>query len=200
MPEQIEPIDQEVIEEQHEDAAAQLEKMREALKKANREAALSRKRLAELETAEESRKKDEMSELERIRAEKEAAEKRAVDAEERAQQTLIRAAFVAEAAKQGALYPEDVYALADKSGVEVLDDLTVTGVSVAVKALVDTGRVPLAGKASAPRLDAGAGGQDRPSAGQPKLTALELEMAKHMNLSPEAYLKQKAAIAAARSE
>lgn len=178
------------------DVQAELERMRTALKAANRESAERRKRLEELEAQEEARKTAEMTELERARAEKEAAEQRARDADARVTQTLIRSAFVAEAAKAGAVNPEDAYVLADKNGVEVADDGTVTGVAEAVKALVDAGRVPLSGKAPAPSLDGTAGGGDRPRHNAEKLTALEIDLAQKMGLTLEQYQKSKAAIAA----
>ncbi len=181
------------------DYKAELDKVKAALKAANRESADRRKRLEDLEKADAERKTAEMTELDKAKAEAQAAEKRAADAEQRARETLIRAAFVSEAAKAGAAHPEDVYLLADRSAVEVTDDGVVAGVSEAVKALVDAGRVPLAGRQPAPNLDGGAGGGDR-SKGTAKLTPLELELAKKLGLTPESYAKNKAEISARDQE
>jgi hypothetical protein len=170
-----------------------------ALTKANKEAEARRKKLDAIEAAEAARQQAAMTETDRLKAELEAERAKSAQADERARQTLIRAAFVSEAAKAGAAYPEDVHRLADLSGVDVDESGAVTGVTEAVKSLVDAGRIPMAGKTPAPNLDGGAGGNDRP--GQTvKLTPLEMELAKKMGLSAEQYQKSKAASIAARSD
>lgn len=170
------------------DTTAELERTRAALQAANREAADRRKKLEQYEKAEQDRKQAEMTELEKLQAAKEAAEKRAQDAEARATQRLIESAFVAEASRYGAKFPEDAYTLADKSGVTVDDDGKVVGVSEAVKALVSGGRLPM-GTPQAPDLDGGSGG------GQPQtrvtLTAEEEAIAKKMGISPQDYAMSK---------
>ncbi len=172
---------------------AELERTRAALKAANKEAADRRKRLEELEKKETERQQAEMTELDKAKQDAEQARQEAEQARKDARETLIRAAFVSEAAKQGAAYPEDVFRLADASGVEVQEDGTVTGVAEVVKGLVDSGRVPLQGKIPAPNLDGGAGGVDRPG-DQTRLSPLEQDMAKNMRLTAEQYQKQKAVI------
>jgi hypothetical protein len=173
--------------------AAELERMRVALKAANKEAADRRKRLEELEAAEQARKTAEMTELDKARAEAEQARKDIAEARAGARTALIRAAFVAEAAKVGATHPDDVHRLADLAGVDVDESGTVTGVAEAVKSLVDAGRVPLVGRQIAPKLDGGAGGGDR-SQPQVKLTADELEIARKMNITPEKFAANKVAL------
>lgn len=172
--------------------AAELERVKAALKAANKEAAERRKRLEELEAQDEARRKAEMTEAERLKAEVEQAKKEAEQARTDARATLIRAAFVAEAAKVGASHPEDVYRLADISGIEVGADGAVAGVAEQVKALVDAGRVPLTagGRPLAPKLDGGAGGGDR--LGTTKLTEEELRIAKAARMTPEQYAKRRA--------
>jgi hypothetical protein len=78
--------------------------------------------------------------------------------------------------------------------VDVDEDGKVTGVAEAVKTLVDAGRVPMSGKTPAPNLDGGAGGGDRSKA-QVKLSQDELEIARKLQITPEKYAANKAAIA-----
>lgn len=179
-----------------EEREAELTRLRAALKAANSESAERRKKIEKYEQAEAERQQAEMSELEKERKAREEAERRAQAAEESAKQTLVRAAFVAEAARAGVAHPEDVYLLADKSSVTVADDGTVEGVTEAVKVLVDAGRVPLAGRPQAPNLDGGAGGGQRSNGGKSvKLSDDEVETARRMGVSVEKYAAQKAAMA-----
>jgi len=127
------------------------------------------------------------SELEKAQAEAERLKQERDSATAQARNTLIKAQFVAEAAKAGIMHPEDAYALADKSAVSVNDDGNVIGVAEAVKTLVSAGRVPLAQR-NAPGLDAGAGGNDGPSKDK-KLTDEQLKEAQKMGIKPEDYLK-----------
>jgi hypothetical protein len=167
---------------------AELERTRAALKAANAEAADRRKKLDAYEKAEQERKQAEMTELEKLQAAKEEADKRAADAEARANQRLIEAAFVSEASKHGAKFPEDAYALADRSGVAIGEDGKVVGVAEAVKALVAGGRLPM-GTPPAPGLDGGSGSGQPPT--RVTLTAEEETIAKKMGISPEDYAASK---------
>lgn len=178
-----------------EETKLELERTRIALKAANKEAADRRKRLEELEKADAERKQAEMTETDKLKAELETAKADVLKAEARATETLIRSAFIAEAAKANAAHPEDVYLLADKSAVTVDEAGKVDGVAEAVKVLIDAGRVPLSGKPPAPNLDGGAGSGERGNGKAVKLTAEEIETARKMNLSPERFAAQKAAIA-----
>ena len=176
------------------DKDAEMTRLRVALGKANKEAGDRRKRLQELETAEQERQQSEMSETDRLKAELEATRKEAATANERAKDTLIRAAIAVEAAKAGATHPEDVYLLADKSTMEVDKDGNVKGATEAVEALVKAGRILISEQQRlAPGLDGGAGNGDR-SKGGAKLTPEELEMARKMGVSPERASVQKAAL------
>lgn len=104
---------------------------------------------------------------------------------------LIRAAFVAEAATQGAAHPEDAFALADLAGVEIGEGGQVTGVEEAVKVLVAAGRLPMSGRPRAPGLDGGAGGGEPPGGGEPELSDEEREIARKLGLTEEQYQKAK---------
>lgn len=180
--------------------AAELQKTRDALNAANRESASRRKKLEEYEKAEQARaaveqakKEAELSETEKLNRKLAAAEQAREQALQTANQRLLRAAFVAEAAVAGAEFPDDAFRLADTSGVTVDDDGNVSGVKEAVKAIVDSGRLPLKNKRQAPpNLDAGAGnGQRVADQKAAQLTEAELEMARKMRITPEQYAASK---------
>jgi hypothetical protein len=142
-------------------------------------------------------KESQLSEAERIQRQIEEAEEAAKRAQEErdkalaeARSTLIRAEFIAEAGKQGAKHPGDAFSLADLSGVEVNDGV-VEGVEAAVKALIESERLPLRGKPLAPNLDAGAGGAERPGEKPVSLTREELEIASNLKLTPQEYAEWK---------
>lgn len=133
----------------------------------------------------EALKAEQLSELEK-------AQKRATEAEvardralAEANGRLIRAAFVAEAAKAGAAHPEDAFALADLANVAIGDNGAVAGVAEAVKALVDGGRLVMQARAGAPGLDGGAGAGERPKS--KPLTAEQLAVARKLGIKAEDY-------------
>ena len=169
--------------------AAELQRARDALRAANNEAAQRRKKLDEYEKAEQTRKDAELSEMDKLNkrlAEAETARQQALTT---ANDRLIKAAFVAEAAKHGVEYPEDAFLLADKSNVAVDDSGNVSGVAETVKSLVDGKRLPLRSRAIA-SLDAGAGST---SNGQ-RSTALneaELAIARRLGIKPDDYAANK---------
>ena len=86
----------------------------------------------------EKLKTDQMSDTEKLTQAAALAEERARAAEERATNALVRAAVVSAATRAGAVDPDAVLALLDRSKVAVGDDGTVTGVDEAVKALLDS--------------------------------------------------------------
>ena len=141
-------------------------------------------KLAEIEAAQ-------LTELEQAQQAREAAEQSATAAIANANTRLTQAEFLAEAAKLGATHPEDAYALADKAGVAVSEDGTVTGVVEAVAALAEAGRLVMGAKQPPPRLDGGAGDGGRPGDKAAKLSPEELQTAHKMGLTPEEYAKNK---------
>lgn len=140
---------------------------------------------AEFEEQQKSEAQKTQERLARLETERDEAIARSTD-------RLIRAAFVAEAAKAGVQHPGDAYALADLSGVSVNDHGDVLGVAEAVAAIVAAGRIPLvANRAPTPRLDGGAGGGVRSAETQMPLTDEELAMARRLGLSAERYAARK---------
>lgn len=176
----------------YEDLQNENARMAKALQERNKEQEKQRKRLEKLEEEERKRKEEELSELEKANKRAEEAEQAAQMAEGKAREKLIKAAFMAEAGKIGALHPEDAYRLADTSDVEVQDDDSVTGVAEAVKALVDAGRMPLVAGKAAPNLNGNAGGQERREK-ETELTQEQAEAARKLGVSKEAYAAQLAA-------
>ena len=107
--------------------AAELERVRLALKAANSESMSRRKRLEELETAEEERKKAELSEIDKAKKAQTEAEAKAQAAEERLRTAMIRNAVVLAASKANFYDPEDAFRLADLASVQIGDDGKVVG-------------------------------------------------------------------------
>lgn len=131
-----------------------------------------------------------LTELEKVQKRADDAEKERDLARQQAQDTAIRAALAMEAAKAGALHPEDAFQLADLSSVSIDDDGKVTGAVEAVAELVSGNRLVLKGR-GAPGLDAGAGTGDRSGDRKPPLTPDELEVAGKMGLTAEEYQEGK---------
>ena len=126
------------------------------------------------------------SELQKAQEAVEKAEQREKDALERANERLIRAEFIAAAAKLKASHPGDAFALADRSAIEISEGGKVSGVEEVVKQLVESGRLPTTEKPKAPNLDGGSGSGERAGDSKP-LSAEEKAMAKKLGLTPEQY-------------
>jgi len=140
---------------------AQINELKAHNKALNDENATRRRKLDAYEKAEEERSQAAMSELEKERDKAQKAEKARDEALRVANDRVIRASVIAEAAKHGVTHPEDAYALLDLRGVAVKDDGSVEGVAEAVKAIVEAGRLPTS-RPGAPSLDGGAGGTQQP--------------------------------------
>lgn len=110
---------------------------RQAAQKAAKEAQAARE-AAEAKVKEfEDRDK---TELEKAQAERDAAIKTATEAADRAKREALRSAVVAEAAKAGAVAPEQIVALLPADAVTVNDDGTVEGAADAVKTFLDANK------------------------------------------------------------
>lgn len=132
------------------------------------------------------------TEVQKLADAKVKAERERDEALAKAKSRLIKAAFVAEAAKAGAAHPEDVYALADSSKVTLDDSDNVVGVTEAVQAVIAAGRVPTVQAVRAPSLDGGAGGGKRASEqAASALSEDEIAQAHKLGLKPEDYAKGK---------
>jgi hypothetical protein len=118
-----------------EQLATELASLRAALKAANAESMTRRKKLDELEAAEEERKAAQLSEVEKAKKAQADAEAKARATEERLRTSAIRSAVAMEAARLGFYDPEDAFRLADLAEVQVAEDGKVTGVEAALKAL-----------------------------------------------------------------
>jgi hypothetical protein len=111
-----------------------------------------------------------------------------------ANERLIRAAFIAAAARAGVQYPEDVYALADRAAVTIDKQGDVAGVDAAVEAIVKAGRVPLlaaAQKAAAVKLDGGAGAAARSVEKTAAATDEEVAIAARLGIPLEKYVARR---------
>lgn len=143
-------------------------------------------KLADLEKAEDERKKAELSEVERLAAELDEARKKAQEAEERgtsaitaANKRLINAEFKALAREHN--IPADrlnaALKLADLSGVTVDDDGNAQGVEDAVKALVEANPY-LVEKAQPKQIGGGTGGSGAGNEDEYKMLEQQLIEAK----------------------
>jgi hypothetical protein len=112
-----------------------------------------------------------------------------------ANERLIRAAFIAAASKSGVQYPEDVFALADRTAVLVDAKGNVAGVDEAVTAVVQAGRVPLltgaAPKTPAAKLDGGAGAATRSTEKTTVATDDEVAIATRLGIPLENYVARR---------
>lgn len=145
--------------------AAELERVRQALKAANSESMTRRKRLEELEAAEAKRAQAELSEIDKAKRAQADAEARAAAADERLRTAMIRNAVVVAASKASFYDPEDAFRLADLEGVQIGEDGRVTGVEEALKALAKVKPHLVKALTAAGELNATAAGRaTRPSA------------------------------------
>lgn len=108
------------------------------------------KKLADIEAAQ-------LTETERLTKALAEADAKATASDERARNALQRAAVVAAAQRAGAVDPDAVVALLDRSAVTVADDGTVTGADDAVKALLAE-KLYLVGKPPTPTPGGADGG------------------------------------------
>lgn len=118
-----------------EEALAELERARAALKQANNESAGRRKKLDDYEAAEKKRQEATLSETERLKAQLAEAQQQMSLAEQTAQRHLMRSALFVAASKANFANPEDAWQLGDLSTLTVDDD-EVKGADEVIKVLV----------------------------------------------------------------
>jgi len=167
---------------------AQIAELTRHQKELNNENAERRRKLDAYEKAEDERKQAAMSELEKERDRAQKAEQARDEALRVANDRVIRASVIAEAAKHGVTHPEDAYALLNLTGIAVKDDGNVEGVAEAVKAIVEAGRLPMSGRPGAPSLDGGAGGTQQPQRSI-TLTDNQKYLAKVSGMTEEKYIE-----------
>lgn len=92
---------------------------------------------------------EQKTELEKLLERAEVAERERDAIAQRANEQAVRSAIIAEASRQGAIDPDDVAALLDRSALTVEDD-KVEGVDEAVRALLDSKPHLLANKTPQP--------------------------------------------------
>ena len=109
---------------------------REYVEQLRREAADFRKRATTAEGKVTEHEREKLSDAERLTAEATEWKAKATDLESKYQTAIIRAAVDREAMKQGAVDPDAVFALMDRSELQVSDDGTVANTEKAVKALL----------------------------------------------------------------
>ena len=173
---------------------AELDRARVALKAANAEAAERRRKLTAYEEQDAQRKEAEMTDLQKAQAKLAEMEQTLQETNQRARHTALSAEFKTQAALAGAAHPEDALALAGDATRYFAEDGNVQGVSEAVQALIEAGRLPTRGKPAPPNLDAGAGsGQRTGERRAGTATDAEVALARKMGLTVEQYLAAKQA-------
>ncbi len=136
---------------------AELERIRKALRAANKEAAERRKLLEQYESEKKQREEAELSELDRLRKRlsEEQAEREKALAE--LQAIRLRSAIVSEAANIGFIDPHDAYTMIDLAEIEIDDNGQVTNAKDLLEGLAK--RKPYLLKKTVPALNATNPGQ-----------------------------------------
>ena len=152
-----------------EELQAELDKVRDALKRANAESADRRKQLERIETEKADKDKAALSETEKLQSEMKAMQTKndAFQAELKAER--IRIAIITEATALGFANPEHAFALVDKSEV-VITDGTVSGYEKSLKALVESGALTMKDQKRSDSLGT-PGGKGKPATGADKQEA-----------------------------
>jgi hypothetical protein len=109
---------------------------REYVETLRREAADFRKRATTAEGKVQQHEREQLSETERLTAELNDTKTKATELEQRYQNALIQTAIEREAMKLGAIDPDVVFALVDRTSIKFDDEGHVTGADSAVKALL----------------------------------------------------------------
>jgi len=114
---------------------AENERLAKALKERNKEEAGRRKKLDELEKAEEVRQAASLSETDKLKKQLAEADKRVADAALEVKTVRLKSTVTNMAAQMGFQDPEDAYVLIDMAAVTVTDDGKVEGAKEALGAL-----------------------------------------------------------------
>ena len=126
-----------------EELQAEIERVQDALKKANAESAGRRKELEKIATDTAEKDKAALSETEKSEARFAAVEAKLEASETREKEQKIRTAIITEATALGFANPEHAFALVDKSEVEITDG-SVSGFEKSLQALAESGSLTMA--------------------------------------------------------
>ena len=126
-----------------EELKAKLEETQAQLKRVNAESAERRKKLEGFEAEKEALKQKGLSETEKLQAEIKAGREETKALKENLQAQRVRAAIWSETVNLGFANPDDAIALLDLSEVTETDG-KVTGFEKSLKALAESGRLPMA--------------------------------------------------------
>ena len=132
-----------------EELVAELEGARGQLKKVNAESADRRKQLETFEKDKADRDAASLSETEKLQAEVKAARDEHKELEDQLRVERVRTAVIKNAIELGFANPEDALSLIDLSEVETTDG-RVTGFEKSLKALAESGRLPMAKEETRP--------------------------------------------------
>ncbi len=125
-----------------EELKAELEKVQDALKRANAESADRRKQLEKIATEKAEKDKATLSDTEKLQSEIKAIKADHNDLTVQLKAERIRIAIITEATAAGFANPEHAFALIDKSEVKITDG-TVSGFEKSLKALVESGALAM---------------------------------------------------------
>jgi len=139
--------------------------VRAALKNVNSESAARRKKLEALEAQETERQNAALTETDRLKKELESERVTRQQLEAASKNDRIQAAVLLEAVKLGFEHPEDAARLVDLAAVEITEG-KVTGYEKSLKALAESGRLPIKGQKVSPGLGTPKGGPK--ATGQPE--------------------------------
>lgn len=134
--------DKQLSEMTQEELVVELTGARDQLKKVNAESAGRRKKLEEFEQREEDLKKEKFSEAEKLQAEIASLKSQYGDLTTQLHLEKIRSTVISKAVELGFASPEDAFALADLSEVEITDG-KVVGYEKSLEALAKSGRLTM---------------------------------------------------------
>lgn len=132
-----------VTEPTRDELQAELDRVRDVLKKVNAESAGRRKKLEQLDAEQAAREKADLTQEERFKGEIETLQAAHNTLADQLKAERIRSAVIAKAQELGFATPGDAYALLDLSEVETSKDGKVTGFEKSLETLAESGRLSM---------------------------------------------------------